>query len=54
LVTGDVTNDLLAISQEPNVRIMETKGLVCNVVAGRRKEGKAALKQWKKLTKERS
>ena len=32
---GDVTNDLLAISEEPNVRIMETKALVCNVRAGR-------------------
>jgi formate dehydrogenase major subunit len=46
LVTGDVANDLLAISQEPNVRIMETKGLVCNLVRGRRAEGKKALKQW--------
>jgi formate dehydrogenase major subunit len=35
-VTGDVVNDLLAISEEPNVRIMETKALVCNVVPGRR------------------
>ena len=34
IVTGDVVNDLLAISQEPNVRIMETKGLVCNLRAG--------------------
>jgi formate dehydrogenase major subunit len=28
---GDVVNDLLAISEEPNVRIMETKALVCNI-----------------------
>ena len=49
LVRGDVTNDLLAISQEPNVRIMETKGLVCNMVRGKRAEGKKALKQWKGL-----
>jgi len=28
---GDVVNDLLAISQEPNVRIMETKALVCDI-----------------------
>jgi len=28
---GDVVNDLLAISQEPNVRIMETKSLLCNI-----------------------
>lgn len=33
---GDVTNDLLAISEEPNVRIMETKALVCNITPGRR------------------
>jgi formate dehydrogenase major subunit len=31
LVTGDVVNDLVAISQEPNVRIMEAKALVCAV-----------------------
>jgi len=31
LVTGDITNDLLAISEEPNVRIFESKGLTCNV-----------------------
>jgi formate dehydrogenase major subunit len=31
LVKGDVVNDLIAISQEPNVRIMEAKALVCSV-----------------------
>jgi len=31
LVTGDVVNDLVAISEEPNVRIMEAKVLVCRV-----------------------
>jgi formate dehydrogenase major subunit len=31
LVRGDVVNDLLAISEEPNVRIFESKGLTCNV-----------------------
>jgi formate dehydrogenase major subunit len=31
LVRGDVVNDLIAISEEPNVRIMETKALVCSV-----------------------
>ena len=36
-VTGDVVNDLLAISEEPNVRIMETKALVCDLRPGRRK-----------------
>jgi formate dehydrogenase major subunit len=32
LVKGDVVNDLVAISQEPNVRIMESKALVCRVM----------------------
>jgi formate dehydrogenase major subunit len=36
LVTGDSANDLVAMSEEPNVRIMESKGLVCNVRPGRR------------------
>jgi formate dehydrogenase major subunit len=36
LTRGDVVNDLLAISEEPNVRIMETKALVCNLQPGRR------------------
>jgi formate dehydrogenase major subunit len=31
LVKGDVVNDLLAISEEPNVRIFESKGLTCSV-----------------------
>jgi formate dehydrogenase major subunit len=31
LVRGDVVNDLVAISEEPNVKIMETKALVCRV-----------------------
>ena len=35
LVKGDIGNDLVAISEEPNVRIMETKGILCNVVRGR-------------------
>jgi formate dehydrogenase major subunit len=42
-VTGDVVNDLLVISEEPNVRIMETKALVCNVQPGRRPRGKKAI-----------
>ena len=45
LVKGDSANDLLPISEEPNVRIMESKGLLCNVVAGRRAQGKQALEQ---------
>jgi formate dehydrogenase major subunit len=46
LVKGDVANDLTAISEEPNVRISEKKVLLCNVVAGRRSQGKHALEQW--------
>jgi formate dehydrogenase major subunit len=44
-VKGDVVNDLLAISEEPNVRIMESKALVCAVKPGRRATGKGALLQ---------
>ena len=44
-VTGDVVNDLLVISEEPNVRIMETKALTCNVIPGRRARGRQALEQ---------
>jgi len=36
IVKGDIANDLVAISEEPNVRIMEAKGLLCNVAPGRR------------------
>jgi formate dehydrogenase major subunit len=36
LVKGDIGNDLVAISEEPNVRIMETKGLLCRVLKGNR------------------
>lgn len=53
LVTGDVTNDLLAISQEPNVRIMETKGLVCNLLPGRRATGRAAIEELQELLEEK-
>jgi formate dehydrogenase major subunit len=34
LVTGDIVNDLLAISEEPNVRIFESKGLTCSLERG--------------------
>ena len=43
LVKGDIGNDLIAISEEPNVRIMETKGLLCNVLRGRREANSGAL-----------
>ena len=47
LVTGAVPNDLLSISEEPNVRIMETKALVCNAHPGRVPKNRRALKTWK-------
>ena len=31
IVKGDVVNDLLAISEEPNVKIFESKALVCRI-----------------------
>ncbi len=42
-IRGDVANDLLAISGEPNVTIMETKALVCNMVPGQLPRGAAFL-----------
>jgi formate dehydrogenase major subunit len=36
IVKGDIANDLLAINEEPNVRIMESKAVLCNVRPGRR------------------
>jgi formate dehydrogenase major subunit len=47
LVKGDPANDLVAISEEPNVRIMEAKGILCDIAPGRRARGKAALDQWR-------
>lgn len=54
LATGDVVNDLLVISEEPNVRIMETKGLVCNLMPGRRARGESAIDQLNALLEARS
>jgi formate dehydrogenase major subunit len=45
LVKGDIANDLVALSEEPNVRIMEAKALLCNVVPGRRDRGPEAIEQ---------
>jgi formate dehydrogenase major subunit len=45
LVKGDSANDLVAISEEPNVRIMEAKGILCDLSPGRRARGKTALEQ---------
>ena len=44
-VKGDITNDLLAINEEPNVRIMESKALMCQVSPGRRARGKEGLRE---------
>jgi formate dehydrogenase major subunit len=44
-VRGDVVNDLVALSEEPNVRIMEAKAMVCGVAPGRRPRGADVLRQ---------
>jgi formate dehydrogenase major subunit len=41
LVHGSAANDLLTISGEPNVTIMEAKALTCNIVLGRLSRGPA-------------
>ena len=41
LVRGDSTNDLIPISGEPNVTIMEAKACTCNIVPGRLPRGPA-------------
>jgi formate dehydrogenase major subunit len=41
LVRGGAANDLLTISGEPNVTIMEAKALTCNIVPGRLPRGAA-------------
>jgi formate dehydrogenase major subunit len=41
LVRGAAANDLLAISGEPNVTIMEAKACTCNIVPGRLPRGRA-------------
>jgi formate dehydrogenase major subunit len=45
LVKGDSANDLVAISEEPNARIMEAKGILCDLFPGHRARGQAALEQ---------
>ena len=45
IARGDVANDLVAISEEPNVRIMEAKALVCSLARGRRPRGADVLRQ---------
>jgi formate dehydrogenase major subunit len=41
LVRGGAANDLLTISGEPNVTIMEAKACTCNIVLGRLPHGRA-------------
>jgi formate dehydrogenase major subunit len=41
LSTGDVVNDLLGLSLDPNVHIQEAKAFACDVIAGRRPTGAA-------------
>ena len=53
LVKGDIANDLIAISEEPNVRIMETKGLLCNLLVGRRANNVAKLKEYHSIAEGR-
>jgi formate dehydrogenase major subunit len=45
LTTGGSANDLLHLALDPNVHIMETKGLTCDIRAGRRPRG-AALRRF--------
>src|SRR5437773_816252 len=44
-VHGDATNDLVPMSGEPNVTIMEAKALACSIVPGRLPRG-AAFEEW--------
>ena len=48
-VKGDIVNDLLAISEEPNVRIMESKALMCSIRPGRRARGQKLLHEIEQL-----
>ena len=45
---GGIVNDLLAISGEPNVTIMESKALACTIVPGKMPPGWRDTSFWKK------
>jgi len=45
LVLGDSTNDLIPVSGEPNVTIMEAKACTCKIVPGRLPRG-PAFEEW--------
>jgi formate dehydrogenase major subunit len=51
-VQGSSTNDLVPISGEPNVTIMEAKALACNIVPGRLPRGPAFEEWFKKYVPE--
>ena len=48
--TGGIVNDLLAISGEPNVTIMESKALVCTIIPGRMPAGVAGHEFMEKIS----
>ncbi|GAA1482147.1 molybdopterin-dependent oxidoreductase [Gordonia sinesedis] len=43
VVTGDAANDLVGVTLDPNTQIQESKAGSCDVIAGRRPQGKASL-----------
>ncbi|MET0404345.1 MAG: molybdopterin-dependent oxidoreductase, partial [Cystobacter sp.] len=45
-IKGESANDLTAFSADPNVSIQESKVLTCNVLPGRRGQGKLAAMGW--------
>jgi formate dehydrogenase major subunit len=51
-IKGGATNDLVPISGEPNVTIMEAKALACNIVPGRLPRGPAFEVWFKKYVPE--
>jgi formate dehydrogenase major subunit len=51
LVTGDAANDLTSMVMDPNVHIMETKALACDIRPGRRPRGPervALVQEWRR------
>ncbi|MDB4966435.1 MAG: fdhA2 [Myxococcales bacterium] len=48
-VRGDAANELTAFGEDPNVNIMESKALTCDLVAGRRPRGEAGREAFARL-----
>jgi formate dehydrogenase major subunit len=51
LVSGDAANDLTSLVMDPNVHIMETKALACDIRPGRRPRGPARVElvaEWRR------